>query len=195
MVSESGLCECECVCMCRLVAVYLMLVYMHASMCVISRWFRESVCVCVVRAVGGRCLYKCMATHTCVSATMCHFQHMLPSSSPFGGRLSCGTQQDSPWHDPGGQHGARSQGPRGSARGLEKAGDLFVSSLSPSVCPCELGGRLHHTHAIINTFLHIEMYKHMNTWWAIRHDENWAYPHINRLMIYTGWLYTFIILL
>lgn len=70
---------------------------------------RERVCVCflcVVREVGGSCLYKCMATYMCVGATMCHIQHMLPSSSPFGGRLSFGTQPDSPWHDLGGQHGA-----------------------------------------------------------------------------------------
>ncbi len=77
--SASGLCECECVCVCRLVAVYLMLVCMHASMCVISRWFRVCVCVCVcvVREVGGHCLYKCMATH------MCQRNHVsLPTYAP-----------------------------------------------------------------------------------------------------------------
>lgn len=145
------LCKCECVCMYVLATVYLMLC-MHASMCVsgyvqvVWRVYVYVLCMCFGREVGGCWLYKCIATYMCVGATMCHIQHMLPSSSPFGGRLSCGTQQDSPWHDPGRQHGARSKGPQGAARGLLKAGDLFSPSLSPSVWLCEQGGRLHHTH-------------------------------------------------
>lgn len=75
---------------------------------VFSRWFGENVCVSVCLRVGWGlglcCLPKCMATHKCVSATMCHFKHMLPRSSPFGGSLICGTQPDSLWSDPGGQH-------------------------------------------------------------------------------------------
>lgn len=55
---------------------------------------REKVCVCVVMEERALCLYECMVMPKCVSATMCHTQHMLPSSSLFGGRLSCGEQKD-----------------------------------------------------------------------------------------------------
>lgn len=44
---------------------------------------------------GGRRLQTCMAADMFVSATMRHIQHMLPSSSPFRGRLNRDTQQDS----------------------------------------------------------------------------------------------------
>lgn len=138
----------------------------HACKYVCSCFFPgglKSVCtvVCVVREVGGYCLYKCMATHMFVGATMRHIQHMLPSSSPFRGRLSHGTQHDSVWHDPGEQHGAWSRGPQGSACGLEKAQDLFVSSLSLSVHLREQGGGLHHTYGHMHMHvINIEMYTH-----------------------------------
>lgn len=103
----SGLCEC--VCIHSLVSVFNVAV--HPATCVRGFFqvvWRECVCVSVCLRVGWGlglcCLPKCMATHKCVSATMCHFKHMLPRSSPFGGSLICGTQPDSLWSDPGGQH-------------------------------------------------------------------------------------------
>lgn len=44
---------------------------------------------------GGHYLHQCVTVDVFVSAAMHHIQHMLPSSSPFRGRLSRDTQQDS----------------------------------------------------------------------------------------------------
>lgn len=52
------------------------------------------VCVCVCGG-GGHYLHQCVTVGVFVSAAMHHIQHMLPSSSPFRGRLSHDTQQDS----------------------------------------------------------------------------------------------------
>lgn len=54
----------------------------------------ETVCT-VVHVGGGHYLHQCVTVDVFVSAAMHHIQHMLPSSSPFRGRLSRDTQQDS----------------------------------------------------------------------------------------------------
>lgn len=95
------------------------------------------------------CVMACMATYTCVGATMCHIQHMLPSSSP---KL---------WHTAGlfpdmirgdnmvlGPRGQRAQ--PGASRSAQ---DLFASSLSMSVWLCGHGGGLRHTHRHMQSYI------------------------------------------
>lgn len=117
----------------RPVTLYLISVHMHASVYFNPfRCFWESVCSCPygeggsVGGGGGCRLHKCMAADMFVSATMRHIQHMLPSSSPFRGRLSRDTQQDSLTWSRGTTRSMVPQGPQDR----ERVPDVFVSLLT-----------------------------------------------------------------
>lgn len=112
----------------RSVTLYLISVWMHASVYFIPfRCFWDCVHSCTYGGGGGgRRLQTCMAADMFVSATMRHIQHMLPSSSPFRGRLNRDTQQDSLTWSRGTTWSTVPWGPQD----LERVPDVFVSSLT-----------------------------------------------------------------